>query len=629
MNLIRQDGQSGLQLHRLVQDSVKRYVDKHKEQAIDEQKICTKLAKTLDDLFPVITDAPNQDWEIAKLLYPHTVKILDDDNIKINKFRKPSLCQKVGFYDEEILCKFENALKCQQKVLKLNQELYQSDHPNLARAFNSLGLAYYRLGELENALIYCEKALKMRQKLFQGNHPDIAYSFDFVGTIYGILGNTEEELKYYKEALEIRKKLYKGSHIDTAWSFDNVGWTYGKLGNIEEELKYKEEALKMRKELYQGNHPNIAYSIISLGVAYGNLGKVEEELKYQKEALNMYQELYQDNHPSIARSFNNIGSVYGKLHKNKEELKYKEKALKMYQRLYGGNHPDIANSLINVGWAYGKLKNIEEELKYQEEALKMYQELYQGNHPSIVHSLNSVGLVYQILGYISKALRYKENALKMCQELYQRNHYEIAWSFDVIGIIYEKLGDTNKALELCKQSYLMYVQTLGLDHPHTKKLENYLEKAAPEFIKNNETREFIFQRGDFDEFTLDIKEKIQQKVLNKIYINAAKAKWSRLSILGNLAVKGYLSDKYLARKLGVLSSAKNIEMAKMLCFEAICLGAINHPNKNFICAIEFTKAYRELTQKILTEHPEYFIDGSIMRECVGIISIRHCEEITK
>lgn len=82
-------------------------------------------------------------------------------------------------------------------------------------------------------------------------------------------------------------------------------------------------------------------------------------------------------------------------------------------------------------------------------------------------------------------------------------------------------------------------------------------------------------------------------------------------------MKGYLCDKYLAKQLGDLSSPQNIEVAKMLCFEAICLGAINYPSKDFICAVEFTKAYPELTQKITTEHPEYFIDGSILRACIN------------
>jgi len=271
INLIRQDGQAGLQLHRLVQDSVKRYADKHTEHAIDEQEIFIRLVKTLDDLFPVITDAPNQDWEISKLLYPHVIRILNDDNIKINKFRKASLCQKVGFYDEEILCKFENALKYQQKVLKLNQELYQSDHPNVARAFNNVGLAYYKVGELENALIYSEKALKMRQELFQNNHPEIAVSLSNVGFIYRNLGQFSKGLSYLETALEMRKIIYGDNHPEIASSFNNLGLIYQNLGRFSEGLRYLEAALEMRKIIYGSNHPDIVGSLTNVGAAFINI----------------------------------------------------------------------------------------------------------------------------------------------------------------------------------------------------------------------------------------------------------------------------------------------------------------------------------------------------------------------
>ncbi|QQV74493.1 hypothetical protein H6P87_00027 [Rickettsia tillamookensis] len=330
----------------------------------------------------------------------------------------------------------------------------------------------------------------------------------------------------------------------------------------------------------------------------------------------MYQELYQGSHPNIATSLNNVGIAQGNLGKVKEGLRYFWLALKMRQKLYQGNHPSIADSLSNIGVIYEKLGDISRGLGYKKEALTMQQKLYQGNHVAIATSLNNVGTAYDKLGYIFVSLKYFESGLKMFQELHQGNHPDIAGFLTNIGLAYHKLDDAYKAIELYKQAYLMRVQTLGAAHPD-KELKSYLEKIAPEFIKNNETREFILQRGDFKEVTLEIKQKLQKEVLNKIFINAAKYKWSsKCSILGNWGVKGYLGDRYLAKQLGALANVKNIEIAKMLCFEAICLIAIYNPNKNFTCVKEFTRAYPELINKITNEHPEYFIDGSILRICV-------------
>ena len=64
-------------------------------------------------------------------------------------------------------------------------------------------------------------------------------------------------------------------------------------------------------------------------------------------------------------------------------------------------------------------------------------------------------------------------------------------------------------------------------------------------------------------------------------------------------MKGYLVDRYLAKPLGALANVKNVVIAKMLCFEAICLGAVDSPSKNFTCVKESASAYPELTNKII------------------------------
>ncbi|ARD87443.1 hypothetical protein A3305_02840 [Rickettsia amblyommatis] len=108
MNLTYQNGQAGLQLHRLMQFITKQYINKYKEHAIDEKEIYTRLAEILDNLFPILTDVPSEDWENSKIFYPHVVKILNDD-IEIDKCRKANLYQKMGYYNEYILCKFEES----------------------------------------------------------------------------------------------------------------------------------------------------------------------------------------------------------------------------------------------------------------------------------------------------------------------------------------------------------------------------------------------------------------------------------------------------------------------------------------------------------------------------------------
>lgn len=327
-----------------------------------------------------------------------------------------------------------------------------------------------------------------------------------------------------------------------------------------------------------------------------------------------------------ASLYNKLGLYYHHVLCNfKQALDYFEKALTIRKELYKGqNHPDLAESLYNICFGYKDTGNDKKWLESAELSLKMRQELYQNNHSYTANSLNIIGFAHFRLGNSKESLTYLEKALKMRQALYQGNHPDIANSLISISNTYGKLGDAHKDKELTIQAYFMRVQTLGLDHPDTQSLKIYLEKNALEFIKNNEAREFILHRGSLDENIMLIKQAIQNKFLNKIQLTQEEKFWStphfqlNPSILKSPQIHKNIFETKLWQYLGDLATPKNLEIAKMLYFEAINLRILAMTGeKNYSCAIAFAKKYPELINKIALEHPEYFVDGSIVRQCVS------------
>ncbi|WP_157211884.1 hypothetical protein [Rickettsia akari] len=118
VNVICQNGQNNLQLHRLVQISIKNYISDNLDHIINKKEIHAKLIEALDDLLPQLTNIPNEDLNSAKILYPHVIKILNY-NIEIDKFRKANLYQKIGCYQDYILYKFEESLKYHKETFKI------------------------------------------------------------------------------------------------------------------------------------------------------------------------------------------------------------------------------------------------------------------------------------------------------------------------------------------------------------------------------------------------------------------------------------------------------------------------------------------------------------------------------
>ncbi len=536
-------------------------------------------------------------------------------------------------------------LKYLEESLKMHQALFSGNHPGIADSLNSVGVAYEALGGEENirkGLMYQEESLKMKQTLFSGNHLGIADSLNNVGSAYQTLGgeeNIRRGLKYQEESLKMRQALFSGNHPGIADSLNNVGSAYRALGgdeNIRKGLKYQEESLKMKQALFSGNYPDIADSLNNVGSAYEALGgeeNIRKGLMYQEESLEMRQVLFSGNHPDIADSLNNVGSAYHALGGDENiriGLKYQEESLKMKQALFPGNHPNIANSLNNVGGAYQSLggeKNIRKGLKYLEESLKMRQALFSGNHLDIADSLNNIGSTYQTLGgeeNIRKGLKYLENSLKMKQALFSGNHPGIVDSLHNVGIAYLALDDIDKFLEYFKQAYSIRIVIFEKDNEKTKQIKSIIERLQPKFFTEQglrqtlqeydclggnkvgfECRWIISSRETSNDDLIKLKRKIQNNVLNEIVKTV------------DLGVKGYAEKGYLKDKLEALGNKnENVELAQMLCFESMNLGIMKSEKKPYTVVEEFTRNNPELVKKIAEQHPEFFVDGSIVEACV-------------
>jgi len=65
--------------------------------------------------------------------------------------------------------------------------------------------------------------------------------------------------------------------------------------------------------------------------------------------------------------------------------------------------------------------------------------------------------------------------------------------------------------------------------------------------------------------------------------------------------------------LGESYSEGNHKVALGLCFEAINLGIMGSVEKNPLISAIFCKEYPELIQELLESHPEYFVDGFIIK----------------
>ena len=475
----------GLQIHREVQASCREYEGWRAEAALGTRStILSKLAEVLEAQMPWVELAPDDRWQQAKLYAPHVATVLKalKDSGAAPSAVVARLLELMGRYSKDIVCNYPEALEYQKQALQIYQDLYQGDHPDVARSLGEVVSSLSHLGNYQEALRYQQKALAMRKRLFEDqdykvqDHHDLAHTLNSVGELLAHLGKHQEALPYKQEALDIRRLLFKNrDHTDVARSLNSVGTSLEELGNYQEALKYKQEALEIRQRLYPSqDHRDVAHSLNNLGDILIKVGHPKKGVEYCQQALAMRKSksIYRDqDHHYVAYSLNSVGVGLTQLDEADEGLKYSEEALAMLKRCFPNqDHPYMPPALNNVGMSLIRLNQAEEGIAYQQKALDMLKRLYPDqDHPRMAETLHSMGEALEGLGKLTEAVDHYKQAVVMALRVFKGAHPQLTKYCSHLRETFPKLEET-VVQQIKADIRQLCIEVLGEEHALTKDL---------------------------------------------------------------------------------------------------------------------------------------------------------------
>lgn len=223
-------------------------------------------------------------------------------------------------------------------------------------------------------------------------------------------------------------------------------------------------------------------------------------------------------------------------------------------------------------------------------------------HPSLLSSLLTIAEIGKSIkdkGINIEAIKYAKLAYNM--GITVNNLEAAAKALEIQADIFKSFGDE-------KLSLLLQEQAENLSPITSTELKD------PEISNISKIKlEQIVIHGTVDKNIMIIKEAIQESILDPIKIAASRGKWVDHKVSsGNIGVSGYLGS-FLENQLGKLYNEENLKKALELCFEAVNLGIMSSEKKNPLCAAIFALEYPETINNVLKEHPEYFVDGFILK----------------
>ncbi|CAD8082816.1 unnamed protein product [Paramecium primaurelia] len=432
--------------------------------------------------------------------------------------------------------------------------------------------------------------------------------------------------------------------------------------------KYYNQAINLYQkalqhlQLIENNNTLREVSLIKAQLYY-QFGRIYFKLKQDSQetqkcfdvAIKIWQEKLKNIESIEMANFQyNIGLVFKQMKRYDESLKALENADQQKKKIIGEEkNEQFAVISYQKGLIMIEMKKIDQA---EQELIKAQ---------NIMQISNNFKLKSKIdlqLALINEQKGLKFEFIKALEELIskKRNHYAYihpSINNDILSLAdaYEKMfKDTAKQTELYQLIYFItilhesQIQCYQQKNPITDQIEqakfqaNYkqinanwlrknnsltiIKRFQPNFFELDLQRTLILRSGIITKEEFEIKQILQTSTLNYIRQYTFEGKWER-SILSGFTLYGvenYINKKHLNNQLrGELNKNQNLKIALMLCFEAINIGIvqsnfeyISFANR-FITKIIRYQQMQNFLGDVIQLHPEYFIDGKILKSLVN------------
>jgi tetratricopeptide (TPR) repeat protein len=294
----------------------------------------------------------------------------------------------------------------------------KGDDEHEAPLAGQLGLVLLAKGDLIGALSYAQRALKIDENVYGTDNPEVATRANNIGLILEAKGDLEGALSYAQRALKIDEKVYGPDNPEVATDSNNIGQILKAKGDVDGALSYTQRALNIDENAYGADHPEVATDSNNIGQILQDKGDLDGALSYTQRALKIDEKIYGPDHPTVAIRVNNIGLILEAKKDLNGALSYTQRALKIDENVYGPDHPSVSVIARNIGQILQAKGDLDGALSYTQRALKIDEKVYGLDHYNVAISANYIGQILQAKGDLDGALSYTQRALRIWEQWY-------------------------------------------------------------------------------------------------------------------------------------------------------------------------------------------------------------------
>ena len=124
-----------------------------------------------------------------------------------------------------------------------------------------------REGRIDSAIAHARQARAIYEATLPADSPDLASAWNTLGVVYFVDRRLEDSVHAYRRAMEIYERAYGPDHLELAGPVSNLGESLLALGRFDEALKHFERAERIFVARLGPEDPALAYPLKGRGLA--------------------------------------------------------------------------------------------------------------------------------------------------------------------------------------------------------------------------------------------------------------------------------------------------------------------------------------------------------------------------
>ncbi|MEZ5063581.1 MAG: CHAT domain-containing tetratricopeptide repeat protein [bacterium] len=312
-------------------------------------------------------------------------------------------------------------------------------------AWNNLAIMHEMLGEYDEARRLHEQTLRGRERLLPPDHPDLAQSHQNLAVVEALTGNLNGALDHFTRGLEIARAAFGETHPEVASALNNLAIVYVDLGDYLRARAMLEESLAIRERLFGREHWETAQTRLNLGSLLEDMGDREEAGECYREALGIYRKQLGERNPRVAITLLALGRILADDDQLRPAAVLFGQAADIWKESVGTEHADYASALENIGNVERRSGHLDTAERSLREALDVYARALPAVHPSVANASSELAVVLRERGDAAGALAASNRALAMRREIFGADHPSLPRELSRRAGILRDLGRNDEA----------------------------------------------------------------------------------------------------------------------------------------------------------------------------------------